>query len=264
MKEERLVRVGVFDSGVGGLTVLRACTDLVPAALYYYYGDNARAPYGSRPRKEVLRFVREALDLFAALGADAAVLACNTATAVCAETVRAEYPFPIVGTEPAIAPAAKTCKNVLVLATPVTASSSRLQRLIARHPACRFTVHALPRLAAAIEEMTAGGETPDLAEHLPREACDGVVLGCTHYSFLRREISTFYHGAPVFESGEGVARRLENLLQPSGRKKIGTGDHSKPPINPNDCLRKNSNSPQILFLGGGGEGNARVFSERTF
>ncbi len=263
MKSERLVRIGVFDSGVGGLTVLAACRRRMPGALYYYYGDNGRAPYGSRPRGEVLSFVREALDLFAALGTDAAVLACNTATAVCAETVRAAYPFPVIGTEPAIKPAAAVCKKVLVLATPLTAESARMKALCARFPACGFTVRGLPHLAAAIERMAAGGEPPRLSEHLPAGEYDGVVLGCTHYSFLRREIASFY-GAPVFESGEGVARRLENLLSARFRKKSGTDDHFKPPRNPNDCLRKNSNSGGILFLGGSAEGNARVFSERTF
>ena len=98
-----VVRVGVFDSGIGGLTVLKACVGKLPDCLFYYYGDNARAPYGSRPRGEIVRFVAEALRRFERIGVDAAVLACNTATAVCAEQMRAAFPFPVVGVEPYLA-----------------------------------------------------------------------------------------------------------------------------------------------------------------
>lgn len=245
------ISVGVFDSGVGGLTTLAECGKLLPSVTYYYWGDNARAPYGSLPPAEIADHVREALLAFEALGVSAAVLACNTATAVCAEEMRREFPFPIVGIEPAVSLAAKKCASALILCTPRTAESPRLASLIARNPSCRFTVAALPRLAAAVEIYLAGGEKPDLSAHLPRERREGVVLGCTHYCFLRSEIARFY-GCEVFDGGEGTARRLVEKL------KVGTSFHFQPQSNTDENLR-NFEEKSVIFLGSGAKLNRRIF-----
>lgn len=245
-------RVGVFDSGVGGLTVLAACMRRLPSQKFFYYGDNTHAPYGSRPPEEVERYVREAMNVFLRLRVSAAVLACNTATAVCAEKLRKEFPFPILGMEPAVAPAARVCRNVLVLATPLTASSRRLHDLIARFPDCRFRVAALPDLAGAIERYFAVREPLTLSDHLPEIACDGVVLGCTHYAFLRREIGMFYH-APVFDGAQGTANHLAELLEVSKNcSNSGTDDHPQPQYNPNKCFikkYKKTTKNEVIFLG---------------
>lgn len=223
-----VVRVGVFDSGIGGLTVLKACVGKLPDCCFYYYGDNARAPYGSRPRGEIVRFVSEALRRFERIGVDAAVLACNTATAVCAEQMRAAFPFPVVGVEPAVRPAALQCSRVLVLATPRTAESDRLRRLLARYPRCDFTVCALPYLAGAIERALTRGDKLTISDHLPAGRYDGVVLGCTHYVFFRQEIARFY-GCMVFDGGEGTANRLKSVLaEQLVRRKNGIADHPQP------------------------------------
>lgn len=210
-------KIGVFDSGVGGLTVLKACVRLLPEAEFYYFGDNLNAPYGQRSEEEILSFVKSAMLRFLKLGIDAAVLACNTATSVCAERLRREFAFPIVGMEPAVSLAARTAKNVLVLCTPQTAAGERLSSLIARFPQTDFTVFPAKNLAAAVEDFLLRGVPIELSEHLPppealgERPFDGVVLGCTHYVFLRREIARFY-GAPVFDGNEGTARRLSNLF----------------------------------------------------
>lgn len=258
-------RVGVFDSGVGGLTVLAACVRRLPAARFFYYGDNAHAPYGSRPPEEIARLVRRGLSRLAARGIDAAVLACNTATAVCAEQMRAEFPFPVVGMEPAVSPAAKVCRRVLVLATPRTAESERLHALIGRFPACSFRVAALPDLAGAIERHFRDGETLTLSDHLPAASCDGVVLGCTHYAFFRKEIGDFY-GARVFDGADGAARRLESLLyagspQPP-RPPFGTADHLCSAQNPNKCFTKKwkeRGKNAVIFLGSGQKMDKRLY-----
>lgn len=215
-----IIRVGVFDSGVGGLTVLRECQKRLPQARFFYFGDNGRAPYGSRPEGEILSFTREALARFSALGADAAVLACNTATAVCAERVRREFPFPVIGTEPAVLPAARAARSVLVLCTPRTAESARLAALIARCPECAVTVFPAPRLAAAIERYLSSGEEVDLSDHLPKGNFGAVVLGCTHYAILGKRISEYF-SAPVFGSEKGVAKALFQKI-------VGTNIHQKP------------------------------------
>ena len=155
-----------------------------------------------------------------------------------AEKLRKEFPFPILGMEPAVAPAAHVCRNVLVLATPLTASSRRLHDLIARFPDCRFQVAALPDLAGAIERYFALREPLTLSDHLPEIACDGVVLGCTHYAFFRREIGMFYH-VPVFDGAQGTANHLAELLETSKNcSNSGTDDHPQPQCNPNKCFIK--------------------------
>ena len=187
--------------------MLAACMRRLPSQKFFYYGDNTHAPYGSRPPEEVERYVQEAMNVFLRLRVSAAVLACNTATAVCAEKLRKEFPFPILGMEPAVAPAARVCRNVLVLATPLTASSRRLHDLIARFPECRFRVAALPDLAGAIERYFALREPLTLSDHLPEIACDGVVLGCTHYAFFRRECFTMLPSS--------MGRRARQITLPS-------------------------------------------------
>ena len=217
--------VGVFDSGIGGLTVLAECVRRLPGCDYLYYGDNAHAPYGSRSAEEITHLVRAALRVFSAYGVDAAVLACNTATAVCAQLMRKEFPFPVVGTEPAVKPAAERCSRALVLATPRTIGSDRLRSLVKRFPWCAFTLFAPPDLAGAVERAEGRAEKVKLEDHLPRGNYDGVVLGCTHYVYLRREISAFY-GAPVFDGNRGTAQRLASLLSDGGERGFaGTADH---------------------------------------
>lgn len=203
--------IGVFDSGIGGLSVLGACVKRLPALRYLYLGDNTRAPYGSRPPEEIAAFTQEALECFRRRKVAAAVLACNTATAVCIAEMRKKFSFPILGTEPAVLPAAREGKEILVLCTPRTAASKRLKELLAECPETRFTVCGCPALAAAVEKKFLRGEEIVYAEHLPAGTFDGVVLGCTHYALVKREIAAFY-GAPVYDGAEGVARRLERVL----------------------------------------------------
>ncbi len=258
-----MLSVGIFDSGIGGLTVLRACARLLPGVRFYYFGDNRHAPYGNRPPGEIFRFVRSALGRFGRLGVDAAVLACNTATAVCAERLRGEFPFPVVGTEPAVRLAAARCKNALVLCTPRTAASGRLRALIGESEGCRFTVCPCPGLAAAVERSDPGDI--DLSLHLPQGEFDGVVLGCTHYSFLRREISAFY-GAPVFDGNEGVARRLAAVLGEEGRRKAGFSDHFRKELNKTSSAafdREKMTESNIIFIGSNKNRNKKRY-EQTF
>lgn len=218
-----MIRVGIFDSGVGGLSVLAACRRRLPQVTFYYLGDNKRAPYGSRPKEEIAAFTAEAVERFAKLGAAAAVLACNTATAVCLPALRERFSFPILGVEPAVLPAARAARDVLVLCTPRTAESERLRALVARSPAVRFTVFPCPRLAAAIEGKFLRGETLRLSDHLPEGKFGAVVLGCTHYALLAEEISAYY-SAPVFDGAEGVAKRLaQTLFAPADEKTMWSG-----------------------------------------
>ncbi len=248
-------RVGVFDSGIGGLSVLTACLQIVPACAYLYYGDNARAPYGSRSDEEIREFTFEAFDAFEALGVDAAIVACNTASAVCLEALRKRYAFPVLGMEPAVAPAARECERVVVLCTPKTAESARLARLLARYPDIWFEVEAPSGLAGAIEDHFLRNIPIDLSKHLVKKPCDGVVLGCTHYALLKSEISHFM-GAKVFDGAEGTARHLKTLL------KLGTNNHLKP-LPPNSGIFQTElnicSESEVFFVGSGAKQNENLF-----
>ena len=124
--------IAFFDSGVGGMTVLSACQKYFSGGVFYYYGDNARAPYGNRADEEIYAYVREAFDVFVSLGVKAVVIACNTATAVAVERLRQEYSFPIIGAEPSVFPAARQGGQVYVLSTRATHESKRYKDLCAR------------------------------------------------------------------------------------------------------------------------------------
>ncbi len=215
--------IAFFDSGVGGLSVLSVCVKSVCGLPLYYYGDNARAPYGNRNIEDMRAYVHEAFSLFQSLGARVAVVACNTVTAVMIDELRATYPFPIIGIEPAVLPAARKGGGVLVLATKVTAESARLRRLISvaerRFSGLQIQVVPCAHLAEEIEKACQSEGIPSVFS-LPRAEVDGVVLGCTHYSLIKKRIEKFY-GAEVFDGNEAVANRLRRIVdeeEKSGEK----------------------------------------------
>jgi glutamate racemase len=224
--------IGVFDSGVGGLSVLRAIRDLLPAENLLYIADSAHAPYGDltpehiRDRSE--RITRHLVEH----GAKAVVVACNTATAVAVEHLRSLYSLPIVAIEPAVKPAVHRTSSgtVGVLATSATLASPRYAALLARY-GDRATVvaQACPGLVEHIEAGDWNGAAirrllHDYVTPLLAAGADQIVLGCTHYPFLRGLIEEIAGPAvEVLETGPAVAaelrRRLElaGLLAPEGR-----------------------------------------------
>ena len=151
-----------FDSGVGGLSVLSACRERLKGVTFYYYGDNQNAPYGNLPPERIFQRVQEIFASCARLPIRAAVLACNTVTAVCVETLRKSLPFPIIGAEPAILLGARQGKRVLVLATKATCESLRFTLLLARarelYPQAHIEAVACEQLAGVIERGLGRGE----------------------------------------------------------------------------------------------------------
>ena len=117
--------IGVFDSGIGGLTVLSECQKVCKNEVFYYFGDHTHAPYGNKSKKRIRQYTFAAMRKFRRLKVKTVVLACNTVTAVCAEELRKKFSFPIIGAEPAVLPAAKHGGTVYVLATRATCKSER-------------------------------------------------------------------------------------------------------------------------------------------
>ncbi|MBQ2769251.1 MAG: aspartate/glutamate racemase family protein [Clostridia bacterium] len=207
--------VGFFDSGIGGLTVLSACRKVLPKEVFYYLGDNGHAPYGNLKEEEIMRYVRKAMEKFVRLQARAVVIACNTVTAVCIERLRKEYPFPIIGAEPAVFSAAKKGGEVFVLTTRATFNSPRFQALCVRAGESfpNSLVKPIPCdvLAGAIEECLLEKDF-DFTPLLPKGNPNGVVLGCTHYVYIE-EVVKRYYGCEVYHGNEGIANRLRAVLK---------------------------------------------------
>lgn len=225
MSKERDGFVGVFDSGVGGISVLRALVAELPHEDFLFFGDSANAPYGEKTEAQVLDLSRDIAERLIAEGAKAIVIACNTATSVAASTLRSAHPdVPIVGIEPALKPAARALPHgtILVMATEVTLRLEKYHELVRTWGGeCEVVPVPCPGLAARIE--LGDLDAPDLQEMLEGYVgsyagkVDGVVLGCTHYPFVRRHIAEVL-GADVrfFDGGAGTARQLRARLADAG------------------------------------------------
>ena len=215
--------IGFFDSGVGGISVLHEAVRLMPNEHYIFYGDNKNAPYGPRPLEEIRALSAAAVGHLLDLGVKAVVIACNTATSAYAEIVRAEHPeLPIIGMEPALKPAhfARHGGKVIVLATQTTLKLEKFHRLMSL-----YGDEAVPVVGEGLVELVESGRanTPEASEQVRRllepyqnQQIDGVVLGCTHYPYLRGPIQAVFPNAQLFDGSEGTARRLQSQLEKYG------------------------------------------------
>ena len=217
--------VGVFDSGVGGLSVLRALRRELPHEHFVYVGDSGSAPYGDRSAEFVIERAFAMTEFLVGLGAKAIVVGCNTATAVAAESLRARFTIPIVAIEPAVKPAASRTRSrvVGVLATTGMLSSPNMGKLLASYGAdVEFVIQPCPGLADRVERGDlASDETRALVERYVRpvveRGADIVVLGCTHYPFLRPLIQQAAGSAvEVIDPATAVARELRRRLETAG------------------------------------------------
>ena len=229
--------IAVFDSGFGGLTVLRALLHLIPAADYIYLGDTARLPYGAKSRQTIARYAVESARFLAAGGADLLVIACNTATALALPEIASAVAIPVVGViEPVVQAAAtsvpptslplvpypSTPSSVLVLATEATVQSHAYRQACQRHN-LRATEKACPLLVPLVEEswidhpVTREVLRIYLAEALAASNPTAVLLGCTHYPLLqpliRQTLDTLGSHAVIIDSAQATAQAVRNLLQ---------------------------------------------------
>jgi glutamate racemase len=216
--------IGVFDSGFGGLTVLKALLELVPAADYLYFGDTARLPYGSKSVETVARYAVEAAHYLESHGAQMLVIACNTATALALDQITAAAHVPVVGVvEPGAEAAAATSRNkrVVVVGTDATVSSHAYRKaLVAR--GLEAHEKACPLLVPLVEEgWVEHPVTEEVARIYLAEAfadgfrdADVLVLGCTHYPLLKpllRRVAPPH--VTIVDSAESTARVVASHLQ---------------------------------------------------
>ncbi len=208
------MKIGLFDSGKGGTTVLSAIRKLLPDNEYCYIADSENCPYGEKTEQELLKIVCNNVDKLKKWGAEIVVFACNTATTKCIGRVREMYPeLEFVGTEPAIGLIKKyNAKRVLIMATPATVKSERVASLIKnnRRPGQIIDLLACPGLALAIENNDKIDEVLEkLTDGCPNY--DLVVLGCTHYSLIKDKIQKRFADAIIIDGNDGVARRVKEL-----------------------------------------------------
>ena len=230
-EEKKRQPIGVFDSGVGGISVLRELIRVMPNENYIYLGDSKHAPYGTKPLETVRELTFENARLLLAQGAKGLVVACNTATSAAVRLMRSTYPqLPIVGIEPALKPAAlqKEHPRVLVMATPMTVQREKYRQLMARYEE-KAEIYPLP-CPGLMEFVEAGDlESEKLHDFLLEllgpyldKKLDSVVLGCTHYPFARKMIQNIVGDTvTIFDGGAGTAREMRrriavaDLLNPS-------------------------------------------------
>jgi glutamate racemase len=219
--------IGVFDSGVGGLTVLHECLVTMPNEDFVYLGDHARLPYGPRSLDEVRRFAFEIAGYLEGLGVKLIVVACNTATSAALPALQESLAVPVVGViTPEAAAAVRATRNrrIGLLATQATVAAGRYESLVRSLDAgVRFTAVACPGLVPLIE---AGEQTvdavADYAQPLKTAGCDTVILGCTHYPLIRPVFQrVFGRDVTLVFSAEETAREVADTLARKGWERAG-------------------------------------------
>lgn len=222
--------IGVFDSGLGGLSVLNALVAALPHADFIYFADSANSPYGNKSEAFIQSRVLAIGEYLADSGCTMIVVACNTATVAAIQALRTRHPsIAIVGVEPGIKPAAlsSVSRKIAVLATEATAKSERLAHLIATHAqAVSVDIVACPGWATLVEQchLNDSNLSKDAAARLLpllESGVDRIVLGCTHYSFLTHVlqpiVGTSGNDATLVDVSEAIARQAVRLHQQSGQ-----------------------------------------------
>lgn len=238
--------IGVFDSGVGGISVLKELVRRMPMENYLYFGDSANAPYGVRPTKEVRQLTLDAAEYLIQRGVKALVVACNTATSAAINDLRQRYPdMIIIGIEPALKVAADCFPNgrIGVMATPVTLAEEKFAAQFVRFPETTITPIPAPGLVELIEKgITDGVQVETLLRSLLGSLAgelDALVLGCTHFPFVGSAISRILGARTVVLDGsEGTARQTQRRLEKAGLLSDGPGGVQ---------IENSSSDPEILI-----------------
>ena len=214
--------IGVFDSGIGGLTVLKKIINVLPNESYIYYADTKNVPYGTKPKEDVKKYVKEAVNFLVSKNVKAIVVACNTATSIAIQDLRSNYTLPIIGIEPAAKPAVENrgSKKVLIMATPTTIREEKLKDLLEKLNAQdSVDLIAMPKLVEFAEKREF--ESNAVKEYIKKELesynledYSELVLGCTHFPFFKKTLSAIFpKDTQIIDGSLGVANRLKNVLE---------------------------------------------------
>ncbi|MBP0725295.1 glutamate racemase [Bacillus sp. RG28] len=228
------MKIGFFDSGIGGLTVLHKALKFLPNEDYIFYADTIHVPYGEKPKEEVKQYIFDSIDFLAKQEVKAVVIACNTATSIAVDDLRKKYDFPILGIEPAVKPAVQrseeTRKKVLVLATRLTLKEEKFQNLVKSLDNDDIVESLpLPGLVEFAEESEFSDEkvVPYLREALSQfdlTQFGTVVLGCTHFPYFKSCVKKlFADDVEIIDGSIGTAKNLKRILEAKNQIDNGTG-----------------------------------------
>jgi glutamate racemase len=219
---ERYKAIGFFDSGIGGLSVLKEAIKLLPNEDFIYFGDSINAPYGTRQIDEVKELTFKAVDFLISKNVKAVVIACNTATSAAIDDLRMKYsPMPIIGIEPAVKPAVELKKagRILIMATPMTLAETKFSNLLKSY---ETEADIVPVPCAGLAEIVEGGQlTGDVVNSYLKdklaayinEPISSVVLGCTHYPFIKAElVKILNEDTTIIDGSLGTAKQLQRKL----------------------------------------------------
>ncbi|WP_456383343.1 glutamate racemase [Persephonella sp.] len=229
--------IGIFDSGIGGLTVFREINREFPDADIYYLGDTARVPYGNKSRETVIRYSIEAANYLKTFGIDALIIACNTASSYALEKLREIMDIPVIGVvEPGVETALKYTTNgrVGVIGTVATIKSNSYKKLLEKSGVQVFQ-KPCPLFVPLVEEGIVDGQIAELIikeylDELVDRGIDTLILGCTHYPLLKDSIKKLYPHLKIVDSSQAITDFLhrENLqLSGKGIRKIFITDESE-------------------------------------
>lgn len=214
--------IGFFDSGVGGISVLKESLKVLPNEDFVYFGDSINAPYGTKDVNEVKKMTFDAVDFLLDKGVKAVVIACNTATSAAIDDLREKYKdIPIIGIEPALKPAVEISKgkSIIIMATPMTLAEKKFSNLMQQY---NEEVHIIPLPCAGLVELIENGviegyEIEGYLKEKLKEFMDldvaSIVLGCTHYPFIKKELSKIVGDRTVIIDGSiGTVNQLKRQL----------------------------------------------------
>lgn len=237
--------IGILDSGIGGVTVLKEIIKILPNENYIYYSDSIHNPYGEKTQNELLGYVDYIIKYFIERNCKAIVIACNTATALTIDLMRKKYKdIIIIGIEPAYKMIYDDHKmgRTLVMATPATIMSERFLKLYHAYDNKNTILKSCSNLATLIENGNSDKIKNYLKKNLIYENIENVVLGCTHYPLIKKEISDILGNVTFYDGSNGVASRLLSLLR---EKDLINDDSSNLTVEFFDS--SNSNSKRIRF-----------------
>lgn len=214
--------IGFFDSGVGGISVLKQAVALMGNENFVYLGDSKNAPYGTKELKEVKELSFKAVEFLMEYNVKAVVVACNTATSAAINDLREKHiGIPVIGIEPALKPAVELQRKgkIVIMATPMTLAERKFSSLMKRY---EHMVHIEPLPCPGLVELVENGQTEgalvneflkSTLKNALKDEIGAVVLGCTHYPFVKRELSNILGGdIPIIDGSIGTAKHLRKLL----------------------------------------------------
>lgn len=218
------MKIGIFDSGMGGLSVLHLALRYLPNHQFIYYADEEHVPYGEKKQEDIIRYVDEIIQFMIDHGVEAIVIACNTATSAAIALMRKKYHLPIIGMEPAVKKAIDTYgdKRVLVIATPITVQGQKMHNLVNKVDKNHLVdLVALPELVRFAERLEF--DSIHVKEYLKKELShfsfdqySSLVLGCTHFNYFKDSLRAILPQHIHFVDGnEGTIKHLMEYITPS-------------------------------------------------